>query len=168
MYKHILLPTDGSQLSEEAARAGIELARKLGARATVLHVLAEPAAIGLDGWSHHDKHYAEHLAKTLERHGEHYVEAVREEARLAGVPCEGVLARAKAPEQEIIAQAASRGCDLVFMASHGQKGNAGVLLASVTLAVATLGNIPVLIHHPAKAKPRAAVSGKPARASSNA
>jgi nucleotide-binding universal stress UspA family protein len=168
MYKHILLPTDGSPLSEDAATAGIELARKLGARLTALHVLAEPVTLGLDTWSHQDKDYAAHLATALERHGGHYVEAIREKARLAGVACEVVLAHAKSPETEIVSQAQARGCDLIVMASHGQKGAAGVLLASVTLNVATLGRIPVLIHHPAKSEARAPLSGKRAPASSNA
>ena len=168
MYKHILLPTDGSPLSENAATAGIELARKIGARVTALHVVAEPVAMGLDTWSHHDKDYAAHLAKALERHGGQYVDAIRDKARLAGVPCEGLLSHANSPEREIVSQAQSRGCDLIVMASHGQKGADGLLLASVTLSVATLGKIPVLIHHPAQEAARAPVNGKRARASSNA
>lgn len=147
MYKHILLPTDGSSLSEDAARSGIDIARRIGARVTALHVLPEPHVLGLEGWGHGDRDYAEHLGKALERHGGMYVEAIREEARRAGVACDGVLARGDSPEREIIDQANSRGCDLIVMASHGRKGNDGVLLASVTMAVATLGHIPVLIHH---------------------
>ena len=167
MYKHILLPTDGSPLSESAAAAGIELARKIGARVTALHVVAEPQMPGLENWSHHDKNFPEHLAKALERHAEGYVEAVRDEARRAGVPCDGVLARSPAPDREIIAQAESRGCDLIVMASHGHKGTESVLLASVTLSVATLGKIPVLIHHARKEAARG-TNGKRARAASNA
>ncbi|HET9579444.1 MAG TPA: universal stress protein [Usitatibacter sp.] len=155
MYKHILLPTDGSALSEEAARAGIELARRIGATVTALHVLPEPNVLGIDGWTHGDEDYARHLAKALERHGELYVEAIRDEARRAGVQCDAALARGDSPEDEIIAQAQARGCDLIVMASHGRKGSDGVLLASVTLGVATLGHIPVLIHHGARTRPAA-------------
>ena len=167
MYKHILLPTDGSPLSESAALAGIELARKIGARVTALHVVAEPQIPGLENWSHHDKNFPEHLAKALERRAENYVEAVRDEALRAGVQCEGVLARAPAPDREIIGQAESLGCDLIVMASHGHKGSEGVLLASVTLSVATLGRIPVLIHHAPRERARGA-NGKRAREASNA
>lgn len=167
MYKHILLPTDGSILSESAAAAGIELARRIGARVTAMHVVAEPQMPGLENWSHHDKNFPEHFAKALERHAENYVEAVLDEARRAGVPCEGVLARATSADREIIAQAESRGCDLIVMASHGHKGTEGVLLASVTLSVATLGRIPVLIHHTRKQGARG-VNGKRAPAASNA
>lgn len=152
MYKHILLPTDGSALSEDAARAGIDLARRIGAKVTALHVLPEPNVMGLDGWTHGDEDYAKHLAKALERHGELYVDAIRDEARRAGVPCDGALVRGDSPEGEILEQAASRGCDLIVMASHGHKGTDGVLLASVTLGVATLGHIPVLIHHSTRPK----------------
>lgn len=167
MYKHILLPTDGSPLSEDASAAGIELARKIGAHVTALHVLAEPVTLGLDNWSHHDKDYAAHLARALERRGGHYVDAIRGKARLAGVQCDGALAHARSPETEIVSQAQTRGCDLIVMASHGQKGADGLLLASVTLSVATLGKIPVLIHHPARVA-HTPVNGKRARASSNA
>jgi nucleotide-binding universal stress UspA family protein len=156
MYKHILLPTDGSVLSEDAARAGIDLARRIGARVTVLHVLPEPAASPLEGWVHHDKEYAKHLGEALRRHGEQYVETIREEARRAGVACDGVLSRAARADGEIIAQAGKQGCDLIVMASHGRKGADGVLLASVTIAVATLGRIPVLIHRPDSAGARPA------------
>ena len=165
MYKHILLPTDGSALSEDAARAGIELARRIGARITALHVVARPAELGLDGWMHGDKSNAEHLAAALERHGALYVETVREEALKSGVPCEAAIARGDAPEKEIVHEAATRGCDLIVMASHGHKGADGVLLASVTLAVATLGGIPVLIHHAQKDRPRPAAKSKRAAAS---
>jgi nucleotide-binding universal stress UspA family protein len=156
MYRHILLPTDGSLLSEEAARAGIDLARRIGARVTVLHVLPHASALPLERWVHHDKLHAKHLGEALERHGEHYVDTIREEARRAGVPCDGVLARAERAEGEIIAQADQHGCDLIVMASHGRKGADGVLLASVTVAVATLGKVPVLIHHRATADARPA------------
>jgi nucleotide-binding universal stress UspA family protein len=160
MYKHILMPTDGSALSEDAARAGIDLARRIGARVTVLHVLPEPSRVGLDGWTHGDRDYAEHLAKALERHGELYVDAVRDQARRAGVPCDGALVRGDSPEGQIVAHAATRGCDLIVMASHGRKGTDGVLLASVTLAVATLGQIPVLIHHTARPKAKAGAKSR--------
>lgn len=147
MYRHILVPTDGSKLSEEAARAAIELARAIGARVTALHVLPVPATPELERWSHHDRDFAAHLAKSLERHGALYVDAIREQARLAGVQCEALLERARDPESEIISQADARACDLIVMASHGRKGADGVLLASVTVAVATLGHTPVLVHH---------------------
>jgi nucleotide-binding universal stress UspA family protein len=52
MYKHILIPTDGSRVSEEAAAAGIELARVLGARVTARHVVPESGAPSLDRWAH--------------------------------------------------------------------------------------------------------------------
>ncbi len=150
MYKHILLPTDGSVLSEEASQAGIELARAIGAHVTALHVLPEPSSVGIESWTHGDDQFEKHLSKTFEKHGTAYLETIRDSARRAGVPCECSLVRADAPEAEIIREARERRCDLIVMASHGRKGADAVVLASVTMRVATLGEVPVLIHHTRK------------------
>ena len=57
MYKHILIPTDGSRLSEEAAATAIRMAKSLGARVTVLHVVPEPSTSGIDAWTHDDEQF---------------------------------------------------------------------------------------------------------------
>ena len=146
MYKHLLIPTDGSRLSEEAAQAGVFIARALGARVTMLHVVPEAAASMLDAWTHDDRQFEAHLEKVLEARGRQYLEPVGDMARRAGVPCECALVHGGSPHEEIVSEARRLACDLIVMASHGRKGADGVLLASVTVAVATLGRIPVLIH----------------------
>jgi len=156
MYKHILIPTDGSHLSEESAAAAVRVARALGARVTVLHVVPEPTSSGLDAWTHDDEAFEAHLEKVLEARGQQYLETVCDMARKAGVPCESALVRGESPHAEIVVEARARGCDLIMMASHGRKGGDAVLLASETIKVMTLGDIPVLVHHAARAKrPRA-------------
>jgi nucleotide-binding universal stress UspA family protein len=75
-YRHLLLPIDGSKLSEEAAAAGIALAKALGARVTALHVLPEPATSGLEVWVHGDEEFEERLDKTFEAHGRKGPDAV--------------------------------------------------------------------------------------------
>lgn len=150
MYKHILIPTDGSTISEEAAAAGIALARALGARVTALHVVAHPAAAGLEKWAHHDADYEAKLGQVLEKRGTLYLEAIRDAALGAGVRCDCRLAHGKSPHAEIIATSLDEGCDLVVMASHGRKGSDGTLLGSETVKAATLGLVPVLVHRQAR------------------
>jgi nucleotide-binding universal stress UspA family protein len=146
MYKHILLPTDGSSISEEAAAAGIDIARAFGARVTALHVIPDPVLPGLESWAHHDAGFAERLSQVLEKRGTLYLETVRDAARRAGVPCECQLARDTSPHAGIIAAARDGDCDLIVMASHGRRGSDGALLGSETVKAATLGTVPVLVH----------------------
>ncbi|HUI98981.1 MAG TPA: universal stress protein [Usitatibacter sp.] len=146
MYKHILVPTDGSRLSEEAAAAAIQMAKALGARISALHVVPEPAGSGLDAWTHDDEKFEEHLEKVLEARGNEYLSTVREMARSAGVRCECALVRGESPSAEILVAARDRGCDLIVMASHGRSGSDAVILASETVKVMTLGELPVLVH----------------------
>jgi len=149
MYKHILIPTDGSRLSEEAATAGVRLAKALGARVTMLHVVPEPSTSGLDAWTHDDEQFEAHLEKVLEGRADEYLETACDIARKAGVPCDRALVRGESPHAEIVIEARERGCDLVVMASHGRKGDDAVILASETLKVMTLGGVPVLVHRSA-------------------
>jgi nucleotide-binding universal stress UspA family protein len=146
MYRHILVPTDGSRISEEAAAAAIELARALGARLTALHVVAPSAEPQLEGWAHGDQDYGPKLAAALERRGVLYLDAVREAAMRAGVACECVIAHGVSPAGQIVREARLRHCDLIVMSSHGPRG-AGGLAGSETLKVVAMGAIPVLAHH---------------------
>lgn len=163
MYKHIMIPTDGSHLSEEAAEAAIHLARGIGARVTVIHVVPEPAPAGIDAWTHADQQFQAHLKKVLDGRGSAYLENVCDMARRAGVTCECALSHGEAPHAEIIVEARDRGCDLIVMASHGRKGHDGLLLASETIKVMTLGATPVLVHH-SKARRAAALKAQAAAA----
>ncbi|HSN22443.1 MAG TPA: universal stress protein [Usitatibacter sp.] len=146
MFKHILVPTDGSRLSEEAASAAAHMAKALGARITALHVVPEPSGAGLDAWTHDDAQFGAHLEKVLESRGNEYLATVREIARRAGVACDCVLVRGESPHAEIVVEARGRKCDLIVMASHGRSGENAVLLASETIKVMTLGDVPVLVH----------------------
>jgi nucleotide-binding universal stress UspA family protein len=160
MYKHILIPTDGSKVSEEAAAAAIELARALGARVTAVHVVPDSTASALDRWAHHDPKFETKLDQVFEKLGAVYLETIREVARGAGVRCDCRLLHGDSPYEAIIAASLDEGCDLVVMASHGRKGDSAGVLASETVKAATLGAVPVLIHK----KARAAKASPPARA----
>ena len=59
MYKHILLPTDGSELSRQAVTSGILFAKNTGATVVGVHVIPLLREDRLEAWTHHDPHYAE-------------------------------------------------------------------------------------------------------------
>ena len=147
MYRHILVPTDGSRLSEDAAGAAIALARAMGGRITALHVVAPTAQPPLESWVHGGADYGARLVVAQERRGLFYLETVRDAALRAGVACECVIAHGASPAGQIVREARLRHCDLVVMASHGSRGAAGGLAGSQTLEVVATGGIPVLAHH---------------------
>lgn len=146
MYRHILVPTDGSPLSDEAAAEAVRLARLLGARVTALHVAPEIPPIELEAWARHDERYIEHLEKAFEKHARAHVGRVRDLAEKAGVPCDVLCMRAASPASEILLAAKERRCDLIVMGSHGMGDAADPLLGSVTAKVLSRGTITVLVH----------------------
>jgi nucleotide-binding universal stress UspA family protein len=146
MFKHILVPTDGSKLSNEAAEAGVKLAKALGARVTAL--FAAPPATPIIykaalpvGYATPDEHEA-----IIEKAAGSALGAVAKAAKAAGVPCETVSLTSDFPAEAILATAKKRRCDLVFMASHARKGLRGVLLGSETQKVLANGKLPVLVY----------------------
>jgi len=143
MYQHIRLPTDGSELSATAVRDGLTFAKELGARVTALHVTPpfHPTEVTPSSFS---AHIAEHDAKAKES-ARRALAAVTEAARTAGVPCTTVHRVSQNPYEAIIAVAGEAGCDLIFMASHGRRGVAALILGSETNKVLTHSKIPVLV-----------------------
>lgn len=143
MYRHILIPTDGSELSEKAIRNGVALAKSLGAKITALTVM-EP-------WSTGGRPVA------LARPRQVYEEGAKERAHLhlelavqaaleAGVSVSTEQVFSDHPYEAIIATAGEKGCDLILMASHGWRGIKALVLGSETTKVLTHTNIPVLVH----------------------
>jgi nucleotide-binding universal stress UspA family protein len=144
MYKHVLIPTDGSDLSAKAEAAGLTLAKALDAKATALTVTQPFQFIGTEPMMlvasepEYEKAQAARAEKTLER--------VKATAAAIGVPVETVRAVNGRPFEAIINTAKERGCDVVFMASHGRSGVAGLLLGSETTKVLTHSKVPVLVY----------------------
>jgi nucleotide-binding universal stress UspA family protein len=144
MYKHVLIPTDGSELSSKAEAAGLTMARALDAKVTALTVTAPFQFIGTEPMMlvatepEYEKAQAARAEKTLER--------VKMTAAAIGVPVETLRTVSSSPFEAIIATAKERGCDLIFMASHGRSGVAGLILGSVTTKVLTHSKIPVLVY----------------------
>ena len=145
MFKHILIPTDGSALSRAAAAAGIELAAKIGARVTGLFAAPAPTPIVYRallpvGYMTPDEH-----AELTRRAAKKFLDAIDTLARRAGVKCECVSVTDEYPANAILETARKRRCDLIFMASHGRRSNLGMMLGSQTLKVVMSSEIPVLI-----------------------
>ncbi|HSE05993.1 MAG TPA: universal stress protein [Methylomirabilota bacterium] len=145
MYKHVLIPTDGSPLSETAIRQGVAFARAIRAKVTALtvspslHVYEVDPIIG--GYTPSPQEYARDAAARAEK----YLAVARVEAGIAGVPCETVHATHDRVFEAIIETATKQGCDLIFMASHGRKGISALVLGSETYKVLTHSKIPALV-----------------------
>lgn len=145
MYKHILLPTDGSPLSARAAASGVALAKALGARVTGLYV-APPATplvfrrrlpIGYVTTAQH--------VRMIEQEAEKALGAVEKAAKAAGVSCKVEQVVGDFPADTILATAKRRRCDLIVMASHGRRGLNAILLGSETQRVLIHTKLPVLV-----------------------
>jgi len=145
MFKHILVPTDGSELSRRAAAAAIEEARATGARLTALHAMppATPLVFGdllPTAYMPPDEH--ERLANKA---ADIYLGDIKVLAEAAGVECHTVKRISDFPAEAIVETAKKHHCDLIWMASHGRRGIAAVLLGSETQKVLAHGGVPVLV-----------------------
>jgi len=143
MYKHILLPTDGSELSKAAMKHGVTLAKAVGARVTALVVSTPIQSLVVDPNA---------VSKALEQYKAlvasqtaKYLESVRMDAEGAGVACDTLCIEHDKPYEAIVDTAKTKGCDLVVMASHGLRG-VSALLGSETLKVLTHSSVPILVY----------------------
>jgi nucleotide-binding universal stress UspA family protein len=144
MFQHILIPTDGSKLSEKAARKGLRFARTIGARVTVFHAIARfqasDAMMRLLGASRGD------YARAARAYARERLRFVQESARALGVACDTSHATSDDPAGAIIEAAQANGCDLILMASHGRRGAGALLLGSQTQDVLARSTRPVLVY----------------------
>ena len=143
MFKHILLPTDGSRLSEGAVRKGIQLAKSLGARVTGLHVILPFHVFTLQ--TEMVEETREQYEKESKVQAEEFLSAIKKAAEEAGVKCDTVSVSSPKAYEMIIEAVEKKRCDLVVMASHGRSGVQGLLLGSVTREVLAHSKIPVLV-----------------------
>lgn len=145
MYKHILIPTDGSGLSEMAIRQGVAFARAIRAKVTALTVSPSFHAFAIDPIMVPYTPGLEQYALDSEARAEKFLAVARVEAGIAGVPCETLHVIQDHVYEAIIDTASKKGCDLIFMASHGRKGMSALVLGSETYKVLSHGTIPVLV-----------------------
>ena len=144
MYTNMLIPTDGSELAGKAVQHGIAFAKRIGAKVTVLTVLAPFHTFTTDTQMIEDTP-AEHKAR-MQKHAEKILCAVTHATQAAGVACETVQVEHEHPYQAIIDTAESKGRDLIVMASHGRHGVSAIVLGSETVKVLTHCKVPVLVH----------------------
>lgn len=146
MYRHILIPTDGSELSEKAVKAGVALARALDAKVTGLHIVpsAFPIYYGEVAWV--DPRLESKMRESARAEGEKYLMQVQAAAQSAHIPYERELLENDQPWKAIIDTAQAKGCDLILMAAHGRQGLAALVLGSETNKVLTHSRIPVLVY----------------------
>ena len=145
MFKHILISTDGSSVSSKAAKAGVALARALGARVTAYCAIEPLQPIYAEGYAFDQKVIRE-IEDSARRAAQKHVEAIGRIAKAAGVPFAAVVAKATTPYEGIIAAAKKQKCDAIFMASHGRRGLSRLIMGSVTQKVLMHSTIPVVVY----------------------
>jgi nucleotide-binding universal stress UspA family protein len=146
MYKHLLIPTDGSSMSKQTAQAGIRLAKALGARVTGLFVMAEYPVMGYGELSVMPLITSREFLEEEQKQARTILAKMERVAQDAGVDCETCSVVSDTPYQAIIDTATNQGCDLIFMASHGRRGLEAWVLGSETNKVLTHSKIPVLVY----------------------
>jgi nucleotide-binding universal stress UspA family protein len=146
MYKNILVPTDGSALSNRSVRDAAKLARKLGAKITgfyvapTYHIEVYTDYVPVDMIS--PQQHAAQAKKTAQRH----LDALHKTAKENGVVSTGFYAMSDLTADAIVKAARKHKCDLIFMGSHGRSGLSKLLLGSQTSKVLSQTRIPVLVH----------------------
>jgi len=160
MFKHILMPTDGSEHSERAIERGVELAKLCGAKVTGIHVMPDyRLMIAYEGAF--DPVTYERVEEEARAQAASFLAFVQKTAAAAGVPCETVVATGDHPYDAIVNTANERGCDLIVMTSRYRRGLVSLIMGSETTRVLHRASIPVLmfralmsVDHPDKAPPR--------------
>lgn len=145
MFKHILVPTDGSQLSSDTSKRAITFAKETGAKVTFFFAKPDyPVAFYGEG-ALIDPTTPDKFAEMAEQQAKEILAGHEAAARAEGVECATASAVSDIPYEAIIAAAEEAGADLIFMASHGRRGISGLLLGSETQKVLTHSKIPVLV-----------------------
>lgn len=143
MFRHLLVPTDGSARADAMAARAMAFASRIGARVTGLHVIPEYHVLTYRLTSLQDTR--DTFTAEAARHADTFLASLRHAAAQAGVPCETISATDDHPWQAIIQCAQQRECDLIVMSSHGRRGLQALLIGSETHKVLTHSTIPVLV-----------------------
>jgi len=143
MFKHILIPTDGTPLSDQAVAKGVEFAKEIGARVTVLMVAVPlPLMMASSGFAP----IPISVQQQYEAANTEILQRIKASLATNGFNCDVAQVQHESVHQGIIDTAKSQGCDLIVMASHGRRGLSAVVLGSETLKVLTHSTIPVLVY----------------------
>jgi len=156
MYRHLMVPLDDSPLSADSVSRAVELARALGAKVTFFHAQADYGASSIGALERvmSPAVFNENVA------GEARAILAKAEvvARTAGVPHDSAIMTSDRPYEAILGAAEARGCDLIFIASHGRRGIKGLMLGSETQKLLQHTTIPVLVSAVESNLPQAEIS----------
>lgn len=144
MFRHILVPTDGSPLSALAVEKAVQLARSTGAKITFLSAV-DPFHIWTDN-ANQLSYTREEYERVSKAAADGYLNDAAAEAGRAGVASDTIRVESDEPYRAIIDAAVQKGCDLIAMASHGRRGVAALVIGSETQKVLTHSAIPVLVY----------------------
>lgn len=144
MFKHILLPTDGSETARKAIGAGLRFAKEAGAKVTCFYGIEDmnPHHAGV----HPSPQVQAEIDRRTRQIADMAVAEVVELAKKEGVAIETHVMPVASPHEGIVATAADRGCDLILMASHGRGALSSLMTGSVTLKVLATSKLPVLVY----------------------
>ena len=145
MFQHLLVPTDGSPLSEEAVRKAVAFAKETGARITAFYAKPVPPMERFVDGVQIDSEIKRKFQQMADEDAQKILDFAADACRIEGVPCATATAASDTPYEAIIQAATDKGCDLIFMASHGRRGISALLLGSETMKVLTHSKIPVLV-----------------------
>ena len=144
MYQHVLISTDGSDVAQKGVDHGLDLAKSMDARATIVAVIdtafpyvAEAGGVGAPVY-HEYASIQRDAAKRI-------LDVAADQARGLGVEAETLCVEDLAPAQAIVDTATARGCDVIAMSSHGRRGLRRMILGSVAAEVLASSPVPVLI-----------------------
>jgi len=143
MHRHILIPTDGSELSQKAIDYGMALAKSVNAKVTVMTVSTPFYTLAVEPGMISDT--PEQYGKRMATLAAKYLNVAKEAALAAGVSCDTMHVEHDHPYLAIIEMAARELCDLIVMASHGRRGISAIVLGSEAVKVLTHSTIPVLV-----------------------
>jgi nucleotide-binding universal stress UspA family protein len=146
MFKHILVPTDGSELSRQTAERAVSFATEAGARITAFFAKSEYPVTYYGEGALIDPTTPEKFAEMMDQQAAEILGQVETLCTAAGVPFSGLTLTSDVPYEAIIEAADQSGADLIFMASHGRRGISALLLGSETHKVLTHSKIPVLVY----------------------
>lgn len=146
MFKHILVPIDGSELSNDTVKRAINFAKETGAWITFFYAKPDyPIAFYGEG-ALIDPNTPEKFSEMADSQAQNILSTATQQADAAGVSNSSVNTVSDIPYLAIIEAANAAKCDLIFMASHGRRGISGLLLGSETQKVLTHSKIPVLVY----------------------
>jgi nucleotide-binding universal stress UspA family protein len=146
MFKHILVPTDGSDLSRQTAERAVSFAKEAGAKVTAFFAKSEYPVTYYGEGALIDPTTPEKFAEMMDQQAKEILGQVERLCAAAGVPFGSIALTSDVPYEAIIEAADQAGCDLIFMASHGRRGFSAMLLGSETNKVLTHSKIPVLVY----------------------